>query len=75
MTLWDELEEIRKNIGKDIMIKLYYRNYAITDYVSSVEFIINMNSSILDLDNSKYEIKDTILSNYLIIKLKKEVFE
>lgn len=75
MTLWDKLEEIRKNMGKDIMIKLYYRNYAISDYVSLVEFIMIMNSSILDLDITKYEIKDTVLSNYLIIKLKKEVFE
>lgn len=77
MTLWDKLEEIRKNMGKDILVKLYYRNYPITEYVSLVEFIMTMSSTILDLDldSTKYEIKSTCLSNYFIIKLKKEVFE
>lgn len=75
MTLWDKLEKIKKNTGKEINIKLYYQDYVITDFTRVIDFIMNMSSFILELDESKYEIKSTCLSNYFIIRLKKEVFE
>lgn len=75
MTLWDKLEDIRKNIGKEINVRLCYRKHEITDYMTTTDFIINMRTSILNLDESKYIIEDTMLSDHFIIRLKKEVFE
>lgn len=75
MTLWDKLEDIRKNLGVEIYVKLYYRNIPLTDYTSLAEFIMNISNFILDMDESKYDIIPNVLGKYFIIKIKKEVFE
>lgn len=79
MTLWDQLEHIRKETTEqEIDIMLLYNNFPITDRMDLATFRLNISLFILDLEEEQYEIKEPIKFSkmrYLDIYLKKEVFE
>lgn len=79
MTLWDRLENIRREaFEQEIEIKLFYNNSPITDRMDLASFRIYISLFILELDEEHFEIKEpaefSIMKN-LDIYLKKEVFE
>ena len=79
MTLWDQLEHIRKETTEqEIDIMLFYNNIPITDRMDLATFRLNISLFILDLKEEQYEIKEPIKFSqmrYLDVYLKKEVFE
>lgn len=79
MTLWNQLEHIRKETTEqEIDIMLFYNNIPITDRMDLATFRLNISLFILDLKEEQYEIKEPIKISqmrYLNVYLKKEVFE
>lgn len=79
MSLWDQLEHIRKETTEqEIDIMLFYNNIPITDRMDLATFRLNISLFILDLKEEQYEIKEHIKFSqmrYLDVYLKKEVFE
>ena len=61
MTLWDQLEHIRKETTEqEIDIILFYNNIPITDRMDLATFRLNISLFILDLKEEQYEIKEPI---------------
>lgn len=84
MTLWDKLEEIRKeHLNQEIEYQLFYNNFKITDSLPLPSFRINISLDILELPSTKYIIEDTTKENkqikapirYVKVHIKKDVFE
>lgn len=84
MTLWDRIEEIRKNnLEQEVEYQLFYNNFKITDSIPLSSFRMNISLDILELDSNKFIIVDTTVERHLIkapvryikVYIKKEVFE
>ena len=84
MTLWDTLEEIRKeHLNQEIEFQLFYNNFKITDSIPLASFRMNISLDILELPSTKYIIEDRTKENeqikatirYVKVNIKKEVFE
>lgn len=84
MTLWDKIEEIRKeHLEQEIEYQLFYNNFKITDSIPLSSFRMNVSLDILELPSTKYIIEDTTKENeqikasirYVKVHIKKEVFE
>lgn len=84
MTLWDKIEEIRKeHLNQEIEYQLFYNNFKITDSIPLSSFRMNISLDILELPSTKYIIEDTTEENeqikalirYVKVHIKKEVFE
>lgn len=84
MSLWDKLEEIRKeHLDQEIEYQLFYNNFKITDSIPMSSFIMNISLDILELPSTKYIIEDTTKENeqikapirYVKVHIKKEVFD
>lgn len=84
MTLWDKIEEIRKeHLEQEIEYQLFYNNFKITDSIPLSSFRMNISLDILELPSTKYIIEDTTKENeqikasirYVKVHIKKEVFE
>ena len=84
MTLWDKIEEIRKeHLNQEIEYQLFYNNFKITDSIPLSSFRMNISLDILELPSTKYIIEDITKENeqmkalirYVKVHIKKEVFE
>lgn len=84
MTLWDKIEEIRKeHLNQEIEYQLFYNNFKITDLIPLSSFRMNISLDILELPSTKYIIEDITKENeqiktsirYVKVHIKKEVFE
>ena len=84
MSLWDKLEEIRKeHLDQEIEYQLFYNNFKITDSIPMSSFRMNISLDILELPSTKYIIEDTTKENeqikapirYVKVHIKKEVFD
>lgn len=84
MTLWDKIEEIRKEyLNQEVEYQLFYNNFKITDPIPLAIFRINISLDILELPSTKYIIEDLTKENaqikapirYIKVHIKKEVFE
>ncbi len=84
MSLWDKLEEIRKeHLDQEIEYQLFYNNFKITDLIPMSSFRMNISLDILELPSTKYIIEDTTKENeqikapirYVKVHIKKEVFD
>lgn len=84
MSLWDKLEEIRKeHLDREIEYQLFYNNFKITDSIPMSSFRMNISLDILELPSTKYIIEDTTKENeqikapirYVKVHIKKEVFD
>lgn len=84
MTLWDKIEEIRKeHLDEEIEYQLFYNNFKITDLMPLSSFRMNISLDILELPSTKYIIEDITKENeqikatirYVKVHIKKEVFE
>lgn len=84
MTLWDKIEEIRKeHLNQEIEYQLFYNNFKITDSIPLASFRMNISLDILELPSTKYIIEDITKENeqikasirYVKVHIKKEVFE
>ena len=84
MTLWERIEEIRKNnLEQEVEYQLFYNNFKITDSIPLASFRMNISLDILKLPSSKYIIKDRTVENtqikapirYIYIHIKKGELE
>ncbi len=84
MTLWDKIEEIRKEyLCQEVEFQLFYNNFKITDSIPLASFRMNISLDILELPSTKYIIEDITKENdqikapirYVKVHIKKEVFE
>ena len=84
MTLWDSLEEIRKeHLNQEIEVQLFYNGFKITDCIVFSSFRMNISLDILELPSTKYFIEDLTKENtqikaplrYINVHIKKGVFE
>lgn len=84
MTLWDKIEEIRKEyLCQEVEFQLFYNNFKITDSIPLASFRMNISLDILELPSRKYIIEDITKENnqikapirYVKVHIKKEVFE
>lgn len=84
MTLWDKIEEIRKEyLCQEVEFQLFYNNFKITDSITLASFRMNISLDILELPSTKYIIEDITKENdqikapirYVKVHIKKEVFE
>lgn len=84
MSLWDKLEEIRKeHLDQEIEYQLFYNNFKITDSIPMSSFRMNISLDILELPSTKYIIEDTTKENeqikapirYVKVHIKNEVFD
>lgn len=84
MTLWDTLEEIRKeHLDQEIEVQLFYNGFKITDCIAFPSFRMNISLDILELPSSKFFIEDLTKENsqikaplrYINVHIRKEVFE
>lgn len=84
MSLWDKLEEIRKeHLDQEIEYQLFYNNFKITDSIPMSSFRMNISLDILELPSTKYIIEDRTKENeqikapirYVKVHIKKEVFD
>lgn len=84
MTLWDTIEEIRKeHLDQEVEFQLFYNNFKITDTIPLASFRMNISLDILELTSNKFLIIDKTVERHLIkapiryieVHIKKEVFE
>lgn len=84
MTLWDKLEEIRRNhLNQEVEYQLFYNNFKITDFIPLPSLRMTLSLDILELPSTDYIIEDITkentqikaLTRYIKVHIKKEVFE
>lgn len=81
MTLWDKLEEIRRNhLYQEVEFQLFYNDFKITDFIPLPSLRMTISLDILELPSTEYIIEDITKENaqikaptrYIKVHIKKE---
>lgn len=84
MTLWDTLEEIRReHLDQEVEYQIFYNGFKITDSIILPSFRMNISLDILELPSTMYIIEDNTKENnqikasirYVKVHIKKGVFD